>query len=67
MQHFILENAHRYDDPAVPPTPSNADFDDRDGYWKERQTGNPLISNDGFQNQASKKCDRETGEDQKGE
>ena len=67
MSHFILKNAHRYNDPAMPPVPNDAEYDDRAGFWRDRKSGNALISNDGFQNQSTKKCDRETGEDQKGE
>lgn len=67
MSHFILEKAHRYDDPTTPPIPHNADYDNQSGFWRDRESGDVLISNDGFQNQSTKKCDRETGEDQKGE
>ena len=67
MSHFILEKAHKYNDPTTPPVPQNAVYDDRDGFWKKQDSGDALISNDGFQSQATKKCDRETGEDQKGE
>ncbi len=67
MAHFILENAHRYENPITPLVPSGADFDDRAGFWIERESGSILISSDGFQNLSTKKSDRETGEDQKGE
>ena len=67
MSHFILEKAHRYDDPVTAPVPVGADYDDQSGYWVDRNSGDVMILNNGFQNQSTKKCDRETGEDQKGE
>ena len=67
MSHIILDHARRYNEPANPPTPENSSYDEQAGYWRNKDTGEALVSNDGFRNSATKKADRETGEDQKGE
>ncbi len=67
MKHFILENAHKYNNPDVDPVPAGASFNDESGYWADDMSGDALITNDGFQDINTKKADRETGEDQKGE
>lgn len=66
-QHFLLAHAKRYGDPVVARTPSNYVFDDRKGYWKHRSTGDIYVNSDDGPRVNSKKWDRETGEDQKGE
>ena len=67
MTHFILDNAKRYDEPNGKIAPDNAAYDAKAGYWTEDFGSNPLINSDRFQNMSTKKEDRETGEDQKGE
>ncbi len=67
MKHFILDNAHRYNNPDEDPKPVGASFNDKNGYWEDDMSGDALITNDGFQDINTKKADRETGEDQKGE
>ena len=67
MQHFILENAHRYSDPARNPMPNGASYNERSGYWTDDKSGDAIVTNDGFRDINTKKADRETGEDQKGE
>ena len=67
MSHFIINNAQRYDEPDHDPVPEHATFDDEAGYWADDMSGKVLITNDGFQGMGTKKEDRETGEDQKGE
>ena len=67
MAHFILDKAHRYNQPSSEPKPSNASYDDKAGYWKNDKSGDAIVTNDGFRNTNTTKADRETGEDQKGE
>jgi hypothetical protein len=65
--HILLEKAHRYVKPIQNPIPSNYTFSERKGYWRNRSTGEiMMLSNDSCRPQ-TKKEDRETGEDQKGE
>ena len=67
MPPFILDNAHRYDEPTSDPKPVGATYNDRSGYWTYNNSGDAIITNDGFRDIHTKKADRETGEDQKGE
>ena len=67
MKHFILENAHKYNEPLTDPAPNGASFNDEAGYWTDNITGDAIVTNDGFRDMNTKKADRETGEDQKGE
>lgn len=67
MQHFILENAKRYNNPSSDPVPKGAFFDDKKGYWRDNESGEALITSGIIGKLNSKKADRETGEDQKGE
>lgn len=66
-EHFLLEKTFRYPDPKVDPTPKNCTYDTKKGYWIKNDTSEAMmLSNDPHRPQ-SKKADRETGEDQKGE
>ncbi len=67
MAHFILDNAKRYDEPNFDIVLANATYNTGAGYWMDSFGFVPLISSGVFQNMATKKEDRETGEDQKGE
>ena len=67
MAHFILDNAKRYEEPILDIVPENATYNTGVGYWMDSLGLAPLISSGEFQNLATKKEDRETGEDQKGE
>lgn len=67
MSHFILDKAHRYDEPVKDPIPENGIYDENSGYWRSNKTGDPLVTIEGFRDTNTKKADRETGEDQKGE
>lgn len=67
MKHIILEKAKRYAIPVVDNALSEYKYDKKLGYWINRVTGDLLmLSNNGIVPN-SKKCDIETGEDQKGE
>ncbi len=66
-KHILLEKAHCYTEPVVVPEPKGCTFQEECGYWTKNNTGEVMmLSKDHFLVQ-SKKCDRETGEDQKGE
>lgn len=47
--------------------PTNCTFREDRGYWTKNETGDVLMLCDDLRLPCSKKCDRETGEDQKGE
>lgn len=65
-KHLLLTYATRRKYAEVPNLPAEATYDTRLGYWCLQ--GLPLVKTQGFiSHSASKKCDQETGEDQKGE
>lgn len=66
MSHFIIQNANRFNSLGNTPEPKNAKFNETDGFWVT-DSNTLLVSEDGFNNLATKKADCETGEDQKGE
>lgn len=66
-QHILLEKAHCYPAPSVIPVPENYTFAEQSGYWRNNFTGEIMMLSSDPQRPQSKKCDRETGEDQKGE
>lgn len=64
--HVLLTRATRRPYSASPDMPSEAHYDDSRGCWM--RDDKPLIENaDGRIVPTTKKCDQETGEDQKGE
>ena len=68
MLHFILDHSKRYDEPATESlTPPNGRYNSSNGYWEDIHNGKALIGSSAFDHVNSKKWDRETGEDQKGE
>lgn len=67
MQHFIIKNARRYKESTTSLTPSNADYCDKLGYWRDSRSGSVAVDNPEFAGLNTKKADMETGEDQKGE
>lgn len=54
-------------EPTMVPIPEGYSFNERKGYWTNNITGEVMMLSDDRRLPASKKCDRETGEDQKGE
>jgi len=66
-QHFLVKNATRKPYRAVPEMSETSFYNDAKGYWEDGD--GPLVqSKDYLENgPVSKKCDMETGEDQKGE
>lgn len=66
-KHILLDKAFVYAEPTVIPIPHGYSFNEKRGYWTNDTTGEAMILNDNYSVPATKKCDRETGEDQKGE
>lgn len=65
--HILIEKAHRYTEPTAVPVPQNCVFQEQSGYWTNRLTNEVMMLSNDPRLPQSKKCDRETGEDQKGE
>jgi hypothetical protein len=66
-EHFLLEKAFRYREPTVDPIPEGCTFQHRRGYWTKNDTGEVMMLSSDPRRPQTKKEDRETGEDQKGE
>lgn len=66
-QHILLEKAERYDYQNRNIKPSNATYDSEKGFWVINESNDLYMKSDFALNIDSKKCDIETGEDQKGE
>ena len=65
-KHPLIEHATRRPYTDTPKMPKEATYDRVSGYWLYE--GGPLVENAQFAGQyGTKKCDQETGEDQKGE
>ncbi len=65
-EHVLLKHSTRRRYAEVPELPEEATYDTRLGYWHLQ--GLPLVRTRQFLDHSiSKKCDQETGEDQKGE
>lgn len=66
-EHILLEKAFRYTEPSLKESPEGYTYQPHRGYWAENTTGEALMLSDDPRPLQTKKCDRETGEDQKGE
>lgn len=66
-QHILLEKAYSYPEPTGTPMPDNCTFAEQSGYWRNNTTGEIMMLSDDPLRPQTKKSDRETGEDQKGE
>lgn len=65
-EHILIERGTRQAFKDSPEVPSGVVYDRKDGFWT--MGGEPLLRTDEFKDQPiTKKCDQETGEDQKGE
>ena len=65
-QHILIQNATRKPYSSIPPMPNEAFYDNEKGYWVK--DGDALVSQKSvYGRMVTKKCDQETGEDQKGE
>lgn len=67
MQHILLQKAKRYTDPISVSISNRYTFDSKKGYWLDEDKIHPMMTGERPQIHNSKKWDRETGEDQKGE
>ena len=67
MAHVLLEHAYKYGVPIYGGTPDGCSFNQNQGYWVSNSTGLPLMESDNPKPSTTKKCDRESGEDQTGE
>ena len=65
--HILIEKAYTYPDPITIPLPENYTFNEERGYWVHNNTNEIMMLSDDPLIPHSKKSDRETGEDQKGE
>lgn len=66
-EHIIIEKAKRYNAPSKVEAPDGCVYSVHKGFGVEQDTGAPMMSGDNPRKPTSKKCDIETGEDQKGE
>lgn len=65
--HLLLEKAYIYPIEEEKINLEEYSFNNTKGYWINKKSSQPLILDSSVQKPSSKKCDRETGEDQKGE
>ena len=66
-EHILLEKAYIYDDVQREVIPEGCSYDRNCGLWRIDNTGEVMMIGNYAQKPQSKKCDVETGEDQKGE
>lgn len=66
-QHIILERAYVYDNPRHESVPEGCTYDRKCGLWRVNETNEVMMTSDIAEKPETKKCDVETGEDQKGE
>lgn len=66
-QHILLEQAHRYPSQTAVNSLKGCSFQQEKGYWVNNSAGQAMMESDDPKPPTTKKCDRETGEDQKGE
>lgn len=66
-EHILLEKAYSYENVHPNLTPEGCSYDRECGFWRVDKTGEAMMIGNYAQKPATKKCDIETGEDQKGE
>ncbi|MEA4898653.1 MAG: hypothetical protein VB115_10455 [Christensenellaceae bacterium] len=66
-KHILLEKAFSYPEPQGSLAPEGCTFSEQSGYWVKATTGEPMMRSNDPKRPQTKKADRETGEDQKGE
>ncbi len=66
-KHFLLEKAFVYENVPQKLTPDGCTYDRTCGLWRNNNSGEVMMISDYAHRPVSKKCDIETGEDQKGE
>ena len=63
--HILLKKATRRPYTDEPEMPEEARYDRKNGVWMINDE--PMVHSPHYPEKATKKCDQETGEDQKGE
>lgn len=66
-KHILIEQAYKYNQPKLEKMNSICDYAIEKGYWIIRKTHEAMMTSDIGIKPMTKKEDRETGEDQKGE
>ncbi len=66
-EHVLLEKSFRYPEPPYDPVPANCTYQIKKGYWIDNGTGEAMMLGSNPRRPQTKKYDRETGEDHKGE
>ena len=67
MQHILIDKAKHYPTPRPVLAEDSSTYNVERGYWQLKATMEPMVTSDVAVHPATKKCDRETGEDMKGE
>jgi len=68
QKHLLLEKAYVYPLSTSRPELKGCEFDYRNGYWVLENSAKPYVLDKSYGSPPrTKKCDVETGEDQKGE
>lgn len=67
VRHILLDRAWAYEVDRRNLAPEACTYDMAQGRWVLSASGIPLVETPGYQGPSTKKCDIETGEDQKGE
>lgn len=65
--HILLDKAKKYDIPSSILIPNGCSYKAKEGFWVDDSSNIAMMKTDKPQKPTSKKCDIETGEDQKGE
>ena len=66
-KHILIEKAYKYNQPSFKTMKSICDYVIEKGYWVIKRTKEAMMTSDLKIKPMTKKEDRETGEDQKGE
>ncbi len=66
-EHIILEKAKRYEVSINNKNPDGCTYKSKEDFWIENISNKAMMKSDNPKKPTSKKCDIETGEDQKGE
>mgnify|MGYP000864094681 CR=1 FL=1 len=67
INHPLVKYAKRYPAPTTTPIPDSCRYEMNSGYWVMQGNDLPMMTSDSANMPATKKADRETGEDMKGE
>lgn len=67
MPHILIDKAKCYSTPRPVSAESSSLYNVERGYWQLKTTMEPMVTSDKAIHPTTKKYDRETGEDMKGE